>query len=50
MSKVTHIFLKDQKLVERLQQAADSEQRAKKVIVVRALERCFAKQEQQDAE
>ena len=50
MDKVAHIFLKDQKLVERLEQVATSEHRTKTAVVVRALERYFAEQEQQGAE
>lgn len=41
-AKVTHIFLKDPALVERLQQQAGRERRTKTAIVTRALERYFA--------
>jgi predicted transcriptional regulator len=50
VDKVAHIFLKDQKLVARLELVATSEHRTKTAIVVRALERYFDQQEQRGAE
>ena len=50
MDKVAHIFLKDPKLVKRLEEVADAEGRKKVEVVRRALERYFAEQEQRAAE
>ncbi len=50
VDKVAHIFLKNQKLVAQLDRVATIEHRTKTAIVVRALERYFAEQEQQGAE
>lgn len=41
-AKVTHIFLRNPRIVERLQQQAGREYRSKTAVVIRALERYFA--------
>ena len=51
MDKVTHIFLRDPELVERLEKTAAAEHRTRTAVVIRALERYLADQrEKKDAE
>ena len=48
MPKSTHIFLSDPAIVRRLAEQAAREHRTKKAVVVRALERYLAAEEQKD--